>query len=212
MKIIWYGHACFWIEINGVKILIDPYEYVNDDAIDGIDYILVTHEHIDHYGKTPLLARLRDATVIGPKPVYLMAISDGITKVMEIEGGQEIELENGVKVRAIFVEHPSSQYPLGYIISNERKTLFHPGDTYYSPIFKNFRGKIDILFAPISGRSTANVREAANIVEVIRPKIVIPMHYGVYSEGNVEELIKELRERRIWVLVKVLEVEKPFEV
>ncbi len=212
MKIIWYGHACFWIEINGVKILIDPYEYVNDDAIDGVDYILVTHEHTDHYGKTPLLARLRDATVIGPKTVYLMAINDGVTKVREIEGGQEIELENNVKVKAIFVEHPSSQYPLGYIISNGKRRIFHPGDTYYSPIFKNLRGKIDIFFVPISGRSTANIREAANIIETMRPKITIPMHYGTYSEADPNELINELREKRVWSLVKILEIGKPFEV
>ncbi|NJE25989.1 MBL fold metallo-hydrolase [Thermococcus sp. MV5] len=212
MKIIWYGHACFWIEMRGVKILIDPYEYVNDDAIDGVDYILVTHEHSDHYGKTPLLARLRDATVIGPKTVYLMAISDGITKVREIRGGEEIELENNVRVKAIFVEHPSSQYPLGYLISNGKKTIFHPGDTYYTPIFKNLRGEVDVLFVPISGRSTANVREAANIVEIMRPKITIPMHYGAYSEADPNKLINELREKRVWTLVKVLEIGKPFEI
>ncbi len=205
MKIIWYGHACFWFEINDVRILIDPYPEVDDDMIGDVDYILVTHEHSDHYGKTPLLSRLRGAKVIGPKPVYLMAISDGITNVMEIEDKQEVQLGEGIKVRAIYMEHPSSQYPVGYLIIGEKRIL-HTGDTYSSPHFKRLKGKVDVLIVPISGRSTANEREAADIVEDIRPKLVIPMHYGIYSQVNPEKLQNELRKRRVWVRVKVLDI------
>ncbi|WP_297548574.1 MBL fold metallo-hydrolase [Thermococcus sp.] len=201
MKVIWYGHSCFWIETKGVKILIDPYPEVDDDRIGDVDYILITHEHTDHYGKVELLSRLRDATVIGPKQVYLMAVADGVTKVREIEAGETIELENGVKITAIYVEHPSSQYPLGYIIEGDKR-LFHPGDTYPSPAFQRLRGKVDILLVPISGRSTANAREATQIVEDIRPRVVIPMHYGVYNDSNPSTLAEELRKRRVWVLFK----------
>lgn len=209
MKIIWYGHACFWVETNGVRILIDPYPEVDDDMIGEVDHILVTHEHSDHYGKIPLLARLRGARVIGPKPVYLMAISDGVTDVQEIEDGQEIELGRGVKVKAIYMEHPSSQYPVGYIITGEKR-IFHTGDTYSSPHFKRLRGQVDILMIPISGRSTANEREAADIIEDIKPKIVIPMHYGVYSQATPEKLQEELKKRRIWVRVKIMEIGEEF--
>ena len=201
MRIIWYGHSCFWIETKGVKILIDPYPEVDDDRIGEVEYILITHEHTDHYGKVELLSRLRGATVIGPKQVYLMAVSDGITRAREIDIGETIELGNGVKVTAVPVEHPSSQYPVGYLIEGDKRVL-HLGDTYASPIFQRLRGKVDILLVPISGRSTANEREAAHIVEDIRPRIVIPMHYGVYGEGDPEKLAEELRKRRVWVLVK----------
>ena len=202
MKVIWYGHSCFWIETKGVKILIDPYPEVDDDRIGEVDYIFITHEHTDHYGKVELLSRLRGATVVGPKQVYLMAVADGVTRVKEIEAGQTMELENGVKVTAVYVEHPSSQYPLGYLIEGDKR-LFHPGDTYATPAFQRLRGKVDILLVPISGRSTANEREAAHIVEDIRPRVVIPMHYGVYGEAEPGKLAEELRRRRVWVLVKV---------
>ncbi|ASJ13214.1 MBL fold metallo-hydrolase [Thermococcus thioreducens] len=201
MKIIWYGHACFWVETNGVRLLIDPYPEVDDDRIGEVDYILITHEHVDHYGKVELLSRLRNAEVIGPKPVYMMAISDGVTRVREIEEGQTLELENGVRVTAVYMEHPSSQYPVGYIIEGD-KTLFHTGDTYSTPALQKLRGKVDVLLVPISGRSTANEREAAQIIEDIRPRIVIPMHYGTYGQGSVEKLQEELKKRRIWVMVR----------
>ncbi|ASJ00024.1 MBL fold metallo-hydrolase [Thermococcus gorgonarius] len=209
MRIIWYGHSCFWVETNGVKILIDPYPEVEDDEIGDVDYILITHEHTDHYGKVELLSRLRDATVIGPKTVYMMAVADGVTKVREIQAGETIELGNGVRVTAIFMEHPSSQYPLGYLIEGDKR-LFHTGDTYPFPALQNLRGSVDILMVPISGRSTANEREAAQIVEDIRPRIVIPMHYGVYSSASPEKLVEELRKRRVFALVKVLKPGEEF--
>lgn len=203
MRIIWYGHSCFWIETRGVKILIDPYPDVDDDLIGDVDYILITHEHTDHYGKVELLSRLREAEVIGPKPVYLMAIADGITRVREISEGETIELGDGVKVTAFFMEHPSSQYPLGYLIEGDKRA-FHTGDTYSFPALQRLRGRVDILLVPISGRSTANEREAAQIIEDIRPRVVIPMHYGTYGSGEPQKLMGELRKNRIFAFVRVL--------
>ncbi len=64
------------------------------------------------------------------------------------------------------------------------------------------------MVPPISGRSTANEREAAQIVEDIRPRIVIPMHYGgVYGgDGSVEKLREELKKRRVWTMVRPMEL------
>ncbi len=65
---------------------------------------------------------------------------------------------------------------------------------------------------PISGRSTANEREAAQIIEDIRPRIVIPMHYGVYNDEDPSKLESELRKRRIWVRFIEPELYKEIEV
>ncbi|WP_048152570.1 MBL fold metallo-hydrolase [Palaeococcus ferrophilus] len=212
MRITWLGHACFYIETKGVRLLIDPYEDLDDDLVGEVDYVLVTHEHHDHYGKAPLIARLREATLIGPKTVYLMAISDGVTKAKAVEIGEEVELENGVKVLAAYAEHPSSQYPVGYMILGD-KVLYHMGDTYSSPRFRDYQKyRVDVLLIPISGRSTASEREAADIIELIRPRMAIPMHYGVYGDASVEEFRKKLFERRIFVRVVEPEFGKPIEV
>ncbi|MEO2152789.1 MAG: MBL fold metallo-hydrolase, partial [Thermococcus sp.] len=93
------------------------------------------------------------------------------------------------------------QYPLGYLIEGDKR-LLHPGDTYAGPVFQRLRGKVDILLVPISGRSTANAREATQIVEDVRPRVVIPMHYGVYNDADPSKLAEELRKRRVWVLFR----------
>lgn len=212
MRITWFGHSCFYIETKGVRLLIDPYEDLDDDLIGEVDYVFITHEHHDHYGKGPLIARIRKATLIGPKTVYLMAVSDGVTKAKAVEIGDEVELENGVKVLVTYAEHPSSQYPVGYMIFGE-KTLFHMGDTYSSPRFREYQKYgVDVLLVPISGRSTASEREAADIIELIRPRTVIPMHYGVYGDASVEKFRKHLFERRLFVRIIEPEFGKPIEV
>ena len=147
MKITWYGHSCFYIETRGIKLLFDPYPEVEDDLIGDVDYILVTHEHSDHYGKTPLIARLRDATVIGPKPVYLMAIADGITKVEEVEWGEEIELEGGVKVKVVYEKPRRGDIKRSYAdIRKIRKVLgFKPKTSLESgleELFLEIKGEV----------------------------------------------------------------------
>ncbi|NPA47119.1 MAG: MBL fold metallo-hydrolase [Thermococci archaeon] len=210
MKIVWHGHSCFWIESRGVKLLIDPYPDVDDDKIGDVDYILITHEHSDHYGKVELLSRLRDAEVIGPRPVCTMAEEEGVKRIREVRAGETLDLD-GVTVRTLLVEHPSSQYPMAYLIKGDRN-LLHTGDTYPTPLLRNLGERIDILLVPISGRSTANEMEAAQIIEDLRPRITIPMHYGTYSEGDPEKLRKILMENRIFTLLKVLRPLEEFEV
>lgn len=207
MKIVWHGHSCFWIETKGVKFLIDPYPDVDDDKIGDVDYILITHEHSDHYGKVELLSRLRGAEVIGPRAVCTMAEAEGVKRIREARAGETLDL-SGVTVKVLLVEHPSSQYPLAYLIKGDR-TVLHVGDTYPTPLLQNLNERIDVLLVPISGRSTANEMEAAQIVEDIRPRITIPMHYGTYSDGDPEKLRKVLMDNRIFTLLKVL---KPLEV
>ncbi len=211
MKLIWHGHSCFWVETKGVRLLIDPYPDVDDDKIGEVDYILITHEHSDHYGKVELLSRLRGAEVIGPRPVCTMAKKDGVKKIREVKAEEVLEFENGVTVKTLLVEHPSSQYPLAYLIKGDR-TLLHAGDTYPTPLLRELKEKIDILIVPISGRSTANEHEAAQIVEDVKPRMVIPMHYGMYSTGDPERLRRILLENRIFTPLRVLKPLEEFDV
>ncbi len=210
MKIVWHGHSCFWIETMGVKFLIDPYPDVDDDKIGDVDYILITHEHTDHYGKVELLSRLRDAEVIGPEPVCAMAERDGVKRIREVKAGDVLDLD-GVTVKVLLVEHPSSQYPLAYLIKGD-KVLLHVGDTYPTPLLRGVKERVDVLLVPISGRSTANEMEAAQIIEDLKPRIAIPMHYGTYGDGDPEKLRKILMENRIFTLLKILKPLEEFEV
>ena len=69
INVTWYSHACFLIETNGTKLLIDPFlegnplAPVQPDAVE-VDYILVSHGHPDHIGDTLAIAKRTGATVI----------------------------------------------------------------------------------------------------------------------------------------------------
>ena len=68
-KVTWYGHACFLIDTNGIRLLTDPFlsgnamTPVQADIVQA-DYILVSHGHGDHLGDTCAIARRTGATVI----------------------------------------------------------------------------------------------------------------------------------------------------
>lgn len=140
-----------------------------------------------------------------------MVVVDGVIKVREIDVGEIIEFENGVKVIVIYVEYFLSQYFFGYIIEGD-KMVFYFGDMYLIFVFQRLRGKIDVFLVFISGCFIVNEREVVQIIEDIRFKVVIFMYYGVYNDEDFLKFESELRKRRIWVCFIKLELYREIEV
>ena len=200
----WLGHASILISIGGKNIYIDPWKLIKIEPKG--DLILITHSHYDHFSPDDINKIVKnDSTIIGPHEI--LKIKTGIKK--EVKPGDEVDLK-WVKVKAVPAYnvnknyHPKGNNWCGYIIEIEGKKIYIAGDTDFIPEMKTIYA--DIVIVPIGGTYTMNAEEAAKAVNIIKPKIAIPYHYGdiVGSEKDAKLFSSFVLNSE----VKILKVEK----
>jgi L-ascorbate metabolism protein UlaG (beta-lactamase superfamily) len=184
MKIKFFGHSCFLIE-EKLRILIDPFISENPKATAEVkdikaDIILVSHDHGDHLGDTVAIAKSSDAVVVC---VFELAQELGRKGVSVIGGniGGTIE-HKGVKISFVRADHSCSKgTPVGFVIHLSSNVYF-AGDTGVTQDMITTRELYhpDIAILPIDGVFNMGPEEAVYAINLLQPKIVIPMHYGTF--------------------------------
>lgn len=196
MKISYHGHSVVKIMTDTHTILIDPFITGNgqtdlDAAKEKVDVILVTHGHNDHLGDTVDLAKRNNATVIATFELANYVESFGINvHAMGIGGSYDFEFGT-VKFTQAF--HSSSfttedgeiiygGMPAGVLFTSEGKTIYHAGDTALFGDMKLIgeRNNIDVAFLPIGDNFTMGPEDAAYAVQLLKPQIVVPVHYNTF--------------------------------
>ena len=207
-----------------------PAPYRNLSALGKVDLILVTHGHGDHVSDLPELARMTGATIVAnwefANNMTALGILD-VEKVIAMNKGGTVEpIGRGIKIHMVPAEHSSAinlenmGIPLepgsanqlftgaavGYVVELENGfKIYHSGDTavfgdmalinkFYSP---------DLALVCIGGHFTMDPEGAAYAVrELIKPKQVVPIHYGTFPVINrtPAEFIKALGKTQIEVL------------
>ncbi len=188
-KIVWLGHASFLIESDIGKIYIDPWKLKGGDKA---DYILITHSHMDHLSEDDVNALKKETTVIvGPPDVAekipgTVLIAPGEKKEV---GKLKIEGHAAYNIEKEF--HPRSNNWVGFVADIGGFRIYHSGDTDVIPEMKNVND-IDVALLPVGGTYTMTPEEAAEAVKIIKPKKVIPMHWGdiVGSKEDAEKFKK----------------------
>jgi len=194
MKITKFGHCCFLIEEQNLRILTDPGMYSTEqNNVKDIDVILITHDHNDHLHIDSLKTILKNnsqAKVITNKSVGVLLEKEGIT-FTTIEDGQN-SLENNVLIEGFGKNHevihsliPQTQNT-GYFIANR---LFYPGDAFTNP------GKqVEILALPVAG-PWARLLEVIDYALELKPKVCFPVHDGnLKSPGAAHRIPKNILE------------------
>jgi L-ascorbate metabolism protein UlaG (beta-lactamase superfamily) len=213
MKITFYGHSCFKIITEeGKKILIDPW-ISNPLAPKNVDlgpydFILITHAHGDHLGDALKLARTAVTEVITIHEIHQYLLKQGIPKVtgMNIGGTYKV---NNLKFTMVPALH-SSSFPdgsyggsaCGFVITLENGTsIYHAGDTglFYDMKLIGELYSPKVAFLPIGDHYVMGPKEAAKACDLIRPEIVIPMHYETFPilTGDIETFERELKKYNI---------------
>ncbi len=174
MKIKKVGHCCLVIEINGQRIMTDPGAFSTEQKNEkGIDLILYTHEHQDHYHLETLQEVLKnspDAKIITNTAVGKLLDEAGI-KYAKVEDGESFDF-NGVAIKgfgnlhAEIYETYGRVQNTGYMIDD----LCFPGDAFENPNMK-----VDIVALPITG-PWMRIKDAIDYAKLLKPRVVFPVH------------------------------------
>ncbi|MGQ9693901.1 MAG: metal-dependent hydrolase [Thermodesulfobacteriota bacterium] len=216
VEITFLGHAAFkLVSPQGVVILIDPFLKDNPKTpaalkeVEKVDLILVTHGHGDHLGDTISLAQKTNATVIGIAELAGYLGKKGVKNTVRMNKGGSYSFK-GMRITMVNAQHSSSTTegnqviylgePTGFIIRFENGfTVYHAGDTAVMSDMRIFRDiyKPDLALLPIGSHFTMDPKEAAYACQLLRPKFVIPMHYGTWPllTGKAEEFAQLLKEQ-----------------
>ena len=214
MEIKYLGHSAFELNINGKKVLIDPF-LVNVPTYqpENIYDIFVTHAHGDHLGKAIEISVKTGAPITAIYELANYCAQKG-ARINDIGLGSRREYSWGRAV-AVPAFHSSTTpdgiyggCPCGYVFETEGQTLYHAGDTCLNTEMKMI-GEIyqpDIVMLPIGGKYTMDIEHAVNAAEWLGASEVIPMHYNTFDAISVDITDFERQIREIGKIPRVLKI------
>lgn len=175
-QIEWLGHASFRIQGSPV-FYIDPWKIVRDSL--RAEVILISHDHYDHCSPGDV-DKLREADT----QVIVSAASAALIPNAVVLRPWQIMTFGRTCLKAIPAyneTHPQTREGLGFLISIGFYDIYYAGDTGLIPEMDML--KPDIAILPISGKHTMSIADAVQAVQRMRPRWVIPSHWGVAGEG-----------------------------
>jgi L-ascorbate metabolism protein UlaG (beta-lactamase superfamily) len=177
-RIEWLGHASF--RIQGMPLIyIDPWRVARNAF--HADLILVTHDHYDHCSPADVEKLRGPGTTVVANSMAASILGGEVTV---LRPWQMITIDK-VCIRAVPAynsHHPQQFGGLGFVISLDHYDIYYAGDTDVIPEMSSLRPDIAIL--PIGGRQTMNYQDAIEAVRRLKPRWVIPSHFGTSSEGG----------------------------
>lgn len=203
MKLTWYGHSAFKVEIAGASILIDPFlsgnpSFPSDLSVDqvgeGVTHLLLTHGHDDHIGDSIDILKKTGAQLTANFEICMWAAGKGIENINPMNSGGLVDV-GPFKVGMTPAQHSSSSQteggiavylgnPHGLIIDAPNEpVLYHMGDTDIfgdmALINELYAPKIGIV--PIGDRFTMGAKAAAlACTRFFDFQTILPCHFGTF--------------------------------
>lgn len=161
MKLIWHGHACFELRNNSGSVVFDPYR---PGSVTGLslpeltaDAVICSHGHSDHNCAEAVRLSGREPNF---KVIRIPTFHD--------DQGGRLRGENlctVVEADGLRIAHLGD---IGHTLGEEELSRF---------------GRLDLLMIPVGGVYTVDAAQAKALVEALRPRITVPMHYKCASSG-----------------------------
>jgi L-ascorbate metabolism protein UlaG (beta-lactamase superfamily) len=216
VQVRFLGHSCVSVTDGYHRLIIDPFltgnpvAAVKAEEIE-VEYILVTHGHVDHIGDAVPIAIRTGATIIANYELAALCGKFG-AKVHPMHIGGSHKFDFG-RVKLTIAHHgggygeDASIYtgpPVGMLISIGDRVIYHPGDTglFYDMKLIGEMNPIDLAFLPIGDNFTMGIDDAVKAAEFLRPKTVVPFHYDTFPliAAGAEEFAQKVQGSRVVIL------------
>jgi L-ascorbate metabolism protein UlaG (beta-lactamase superfamily) len=223
LEITWLGHGTFQFRLDsGEVIVMDPWidgnpSYPKGRTISRLDAILITHGHFDHIHDAIPLAKKFSPKVAAIFETCLWLESKGVRNTLPMNKGGSQQVGPVVATMTQAVHSCGIQdgdkviyggEASGYVLElADSRRLYFAGDTN---VFSDMQlieqlYRPELVFLPIGGLFTMGPREAALACRMLKPKKVIPMHFGTFPPltgrpDQLAELIRDLPETEVWPL------------
>ncbi len=196
MKLTYYGHSCFALDINGKHLIFDPFISPNEKARKVIveeiraDYVILSHGHEDHIADAERIVKNTGATLIANWEVGEWFEKRGVEKVHRMNIGGCANFCFG-KLKMTPAIHSSSlpdgSYggcAAGFVVETDRGNLYYSGDTALFSDMKLIgeRCHINIAVLCIGGNYTMNAQDAAHAAKWVKANTAVGVHYDTFPE------------------------------
>jgi len=212
--VTYIGHATTLIELDGVRLLTDPLltprvshllrtTQVPDLDSLPLDAVLLSHLHADHLHLRSLRRLGKERLLVAPRGSAAYLRRHGFHRVVETAVGETVRI-GGITVEATPSEHAGRPIPgrprtdcLGYIVRGSRNIYFS-GDTDLFDGMSDIGQAVDVALLPVwgwgptLGAGHMNPYRAAKSLEMLRPTLAIPIHWGTYFPAGLRPLMPHL--------------------
>jgi L-ascorbate metabolism protein UlaG (beta-lactamase superfamily) len=195
MKVTYYGHSCFGVEIKGKHLLFDPFITPNPLASNikvneiKADYILLSHAHQDHVADALDIAKRTGGLLISNFEICMYFAKQGIKSFhpMNTGGSFSVPEFTAKSVNALhsssFDDGANGGNPGGFVISLEEGNFYYAGDTALTNDMKLIGDefKLDFALLPVGDNFTMGYEDAIKASDFVKCNSVIAMHYNTFD-------------------------------
>lgn len=200
MKITFYGHACFGIEIAGKHVLFDPFISGNPKAgnidMEAIpaDFILLSHGHQDHVLDVATIAKRTNAQIISNFEIVSWYNQQGFDKTHPLNHGGSWQFEFG-RLKYVNAIHssvlPDGTYggnPGGFVLETAEGNFYYSGDTALTYDMKLIGESHDLDFAILclGDNFTMDYKDASRAADFVQVNKVIGMHFDTFGYIEID--------------------------
>lgn len=200
MKLTYFGHSCFSVQVAGKSLLFDPFirpnplaASVDVDAIEA-DYILITHGHEDHIADAREIALRTGAMLIANFEVVTWFGTQGVEVAHPMNHGGSAGFDFGT-VKYVNAVHSSMMpdgtnggNPGGFVIDSAHGAFYVAGDTALTMDMKLIGEEFAVKFAvlPIGDNFTMGAKDAAKAADFVGTDVAVGVHYGTFPPIEID--------------------------
>lgn len=202
------GHSTILAELDGVRFLMDPLfrssllhlqrqsPLVDLERWGKPDVVMISHAHLDHLDKRSLVLVDKSATAVVPSDSVKLMQKIGFADVIGVTDGDEVEAR-GLRVRAVHADHGGKRMPwnppaetIGFVVEGSQ-SFYYAGDTDLYDDMAGLAPDLDLALLPVWGWGPKlgvghlDPERAAKAVELIRPRVAVPVHWGGYLPAGM---------------------------